>query len=193
MTTPAPTRPLTEPPGGVLMWLIVTVELVTFAIIGALLAHLRATQPAMFRAGQAALSPTVGLVFTLLLVTSGWLAAEAVAALRRQRPALARRALLGAIALGLGFVVLKLQDGAGLVAAGHGLGSDDFWAGYFFATGFHLAHVVIGLVLLAVAVTRVGRGAAGDVEVIEALVVFWHLCDLAWFVLLAVLYPGAGG
>lgn len=189
--TPASPRPLFEPPGGVLMWLIVTVELATFGIIGGLLAYLRSDQPAVFRAGQAALSPTVGLGYTVLLVTSGWLAAEAVVALRHDRRVRARRALRGAIAFGLGFVGLKLQDGAALIAAGHDLGSDDFWAGYFFATGFHLVHVAVGVVLLGVAEARVRRGATGDGEVVEALVLFWHMCDLAWFILLAVLYSGA--
>jgi nitric oxide reductase NorE protein len=173
------------------MWLIVTVELATFGIIGGLLAYLRSDQPAVVRAGQAALSPAVGLGYTLLLVTSGWLAAEAVAALRGERRVRARRALRGAIAFGLGFVGLKLHDGAALIAAGHDLGSDDFWAGYFFATGFHLVHVAVGVVLLVVAEARVRRAAAADAEVVEALVLFWHMCDLAWFILLAVLYTGA--
>lgn len=191
MPTPAASRPLFEPPGGVLMWLIVTVELVTFAIIGAALAYLRGDQPVVFRAGQAALSPAVGLGYTLLLVASGWLAAEAVAALRRDHRGRARWALVGAIGFGLGFVGLKLHDSAALIAAGHDLGSDDFWTGYFFATGFHLVHVAVGLVLLAVAFARSRRGAADDAEVVEALVLFWHMCDIAWFILLAVLYTGA--
>ncbi|MBK7073413.1 MAG: cytochrome c oxidase subunit 3 [Myxococcales bacterium] len=191
MTTPAPSRPLSDPPGGVLMWLIVTIELVTFAIIGGALAYLRRDQPAVFHAGQAALSPIVGLGYTLLLVTSGWLAAEAVAALRRERRARARGLLLAAIAFGLGFVGLKLHDGAGLIAAGHDLGSDDFWTGYFFATGFHLVHVAVGVLLLAVGAARTRRGDADDAEVVEALVLFWHMCDVAWFILLAVLYTGA--
>ena len=188
VSAPAPTRPLFEPPGGVLMWLIVTVELVTFGIIGAALAYLRSDQPALFRAGQAALSPGVGLGYTLLLVTSGWLAAEAVAALRRDRRTRARQLLVGAIVFGLGFVGLKLHDGAGLIAAGHDLGSDDFWTGYFFATGFHLVHVAVGVLLLAVAAARTRRGAPDDTEAVEALVLFWHMCDLIWLLLYPVIY-----
>ncbi len=194
--TSAPaTRRLFEPPGGLLMWLIVVVELGTFAIIGAVLAHLRADQPAVFRAGQVALSSTVGLGYTLLLVTSGWLAAEAVAALDRGRPTQARTALVGAIGFGLGFIALKVHDGAALIAAGHGLGSDDFWAGYFFATGFHLVHVAVGVLLLAVAALRLhrrgSRANGDDRDVVAALVLFWHMCDLAWFLLFAILYTGA--
>ena len=73
----------------------------------------------------------------------------------------------------------------------HDLGSDDFWTGYFFATGFHLVHVAVGVLLLAVAAARTRRGAPDDTEAVEALVLFWHMCDLAWFILLAVLYTGA--
>ena len=77
MTSDAPsaavtgTRRLFDPPGGLLMWLIVVVELGTFAIIGAVLAYLRGDQAAVFRAGQAALSSKVGLGYTLVLVASG--------------------------------------------------------------------------------------------------------------------------
>ncbi len=185
-------RSLADPPGGALIWLIIAVELVTFGIIGVLLARLRSTEPALFHAGQAALSSTTGLVYTLSLVASGWLAAEAVHAVGQGRRARARRALLGAIGGGLVFVGLKLHDGAGLIAAGHDLGSNDFWSGFYFATGFHLVHVAVGLVLLAVAAARLRRPAKADEhETITALVLFWHLCDLAWFVLLAVLYTGA--
>lgn len=201
MTSDAPsaavtgTRRLFDPPGGLLMWLIVVVELGTFAIIGAVLAYLRGDQAAVFRAGQAALSSKVGLGYTLVLVASGWLAAEAVAALGRGRAVRARGALVAAIGFGLAFIALKLHDGAGLMAAGHGLGSDDFWSGYFFATGFHLAHVAVGVVLLVVAAVRVHRRldrlGPADVEAVAALVLFWHMCDLAWFILFAVLYTGA--
>ena len=47
------------------------------------------------------------------------------------------------------------------------------------------------LLLLAVAAARTRRGAPDDTEAVEALVLFWHMCDLAWFILLAVLYTGA--
>lgn len=185
--TAAP-RPLLDPPGGLLIWLIVTLELGTFGIIGGVLAALRAGQPATFHAGQAALAPAVGLAYTVALVTSGWLAAEAVHAGRARRRRRARALMIAAIAAGLVFVGLKLHDGAALLGAGFGLSTDDFWMGYFFATGFHLVHVLVGLVLLAVAAVRVGGDRPDDDATVTALVLFWHMCDLAWFLLLALLY-----
>src|SRR5690606_17413503 len=75
-------RALFDPPGGVLMWIVVGLELSVFALIFFFIAHLRVTEPALFASGQAALDPMVGLGLTIALVTSGWLAAEAVHAYR---------------------------------------------------------------------------------------------------------------
>ena len=185
------TRPLTEPPGGVLMWLIVALELVTFAMVFTLIGVLRMQQPALFHAGQAALSSTVGLVFTLLLITSGLLAAEAVHAYRLTRTHRAQRFLFAAIALGLAFVAFKLHDTAGHLAAGHRLGGDDFWDAYFLGTGFHLAHVLVGLVLLSVVAFRLHRARPPELETVAAVALFWHLCDLAWFFLFPLFFARA--
>lgn len=182
-------RPLLEPPGGALMWIIVSLELVTFCIVFVLLALLRAGQPVLFRQGQGALDPMQGLVLTLTLVTSGWFAAEAVHACRAQRFSRARAYYGAAIAGGLLFVGLKLRDYAALVSQGHRLGSDDFWDAYFLSTGFHLAHVLVGLVLLIAVGSRVGRTRFEDEETaIAGTALFWHMCDLAWFFLFPLFF-----
>ncbi len=180
---------LSEPPGGVLMWLIVGLELLTFGIVFVMLALLRVGSPALFREGQAALSSGLGVGFTLILVTSGYFAAEAVHATRAGHFSRARLLFVAAIGSGFGFVALKLHDGAAHLAAGHQLGTNDFWDAYFLSTGFHLLHVLVGLLLLTLAHRRVGR--AGEVESVAAAALFWHLCDLAWFFLFPLLYVKA--
>ena len=186
-------RPLLEPPGGPLMWIIVSHELLTFSIVFVLIAVLREGQPALFGQGQSALDPMQGLVLTLTLVTSGWFAAEAVHACRAQRFAKARVFYGAAIAGGLVFVGLKLRDYAALATEGHRLGSDDFWDAYFLSTGFHLVHVLVGLVLLISVGLRVGRTRFEDEETaIAGTALFWHMCDLAWFFLFPLFFARSG-
>ena len=186
-------RPLLEPPGGSLMWIVVSLELLTFSIVFVLIALLRVGQPALFTQGQGALEPMQGLALTLTLVTSGWFAAEAVHACRAKRFGRARVFYGAAIAGGLFFVGLKLRDYAALASLGHRLGSDDFWDAYFLSTGFHLVHVLVGLVLLIAVAIRVGRTRFEDEETaIAGTALFWHMCDLAWFFLFPLFFARSG-
>lgn len=186
------TRTLENPPGGVLLWLIVALELVTFAIVFVLVALLRADQPAMFSDGQRALSVPLGLGMTLLLITSGALAAQGVHRFRERRLDDARRWLWAAGALGVGFIVIKVADFARHLDAGHRLGTSDFWDAYLLSTGFHLLHVVVGLGLVLGVAARVGRAHFEDEETaVVGSVLFWHLCDVAWFFLFPLFFAGA--
>lgn len=171
------------------MWIVVTLELAAFAIVFVFVALLRRGEPDVFRAGQAALDPWTGLGLTAALVTSGWLTAEAVHAFRRRAFASSRRFYAAAIATGLVFVALKILDYVGKVRAGHGLGVDDFWDAYLLATGFHFAHVLVGLGLLTSVAVRVGKSTFEDDETaIAGTALFWHMCDIAWFFLLPLFF-----
>ncbi len=196
MNAPSPViaspRPLSEPPGGVLMWIIVSLELVTFSIVFVMLAVFRASEPALFREGQQSLSPTVGLALTLALITSGALAAEAVHSFRKGRFGRSRFFYFAAIASGLVFVGLKVRDYAAHFAEGHRLGTNDFWDAYFLGTGFHFAHVLVGLALLIAVGSRVGKTRFTDEETaIAGTALFWHMCDLAWFFLFPLFFARA--
>ena len=181
-------RPLEDPPGGLLMWIVVTLELLTFGIIFVLLGIFRNSEPAVFAAGQQLLNPRFGLLMTIMLLTSGWLVAEAVHAVRGKKFARARGLYVGGILVGVGFVGLKLYDFSSKIGAGLGLG-DDFGAAYFLASGFHLLHVVIGLVMLLFVATRVGRKPFEDEETaIAGTALFWHMCDIAWLFLFPIFY-----
>lgn len=189
MEAPARARALSDPPGGVLMWIIVAVELLAFGVVLALIAWLRASQPEVFRAGQDALSTRSGLALTLALLTSGALAAEAVHAYRAGKLERSRSFFGGAFAVGLVFVALKVADTVAKVRAGHGLGVDDFWDAYFIGTGFHFAHVLVGLGMLAWVASRIGRARFEDEETaVAGTALFWHMCDVAWFFLFPLFF-----
>lgn len=191
--TPAPateeaSRSLLEPPGGLLMWIVVTLELLTFSMVFVVVAQFRIGDAELFAAGQRHLDVRLGLAQTIALLTSGWLVAEAVIATRRDAITRARRYYAAGIVAGLGFVVLKVIDYVAKGQAGLGL-NDDFGAAYVLATGFHFAHVLVGLTALVYVATRLGRKPFEDRETaVAGTALFWHMCDIAWFFLFPLFY-----
>lgn len=190
LTSPHPsTRALTDPPGGVLGWIIVTLELLTFSIVFGALAVYRSSSTEEFRAGQAALDANLGLALTLVLITSGALAAIGVHAFRRGEMARTRRWFFAAAASGMAFVVLKAIDYSNHAAMGHGLGSSGFWDAYVLATGFHYAHVLVGVALLTSVAWKIGKSRFEDEETaVAGIALFWHMCDVVWFFLFPLFY-----
>ncbi|MDQ3033183.1 MAG: cytochrome c oxidase subunit 3 [Myxococcota bacterium] len=188
-TDTARARPLLEPPGGMLMWIVVALELAVFSMVFALIAVLRVGDPGRFAAEQRALDPTLGLTMTFALLTSGWFAAEGVHAFRASRYDRARAWYAAAAVTGVAFVALKIYDYAAKYGAGHGLGSGDFWDAYLLGTGFHFAHVIVGVALLAYAAARIGKARFDDAETaVVGTALFWHMCDIAWFFLYPLFY-----
>ena len=169
-------------PGDLMMWVLVLSELVVFgaglvAVLAVRLAH-----GVEFAAARHALDGTAAGVNTMLLVTSGWLAALAVRAAEAGQTARTRGLLSGAMLLGAAFLAVKAWEYAHLFAAGLGIESGAFFTFYFLLTGFHAAHVLAGIAILAV-VMRWPRPANAETGVL-----FWHMVDMVWVLLLPVLY-----
>jgi len=138
--------------------------------------------PVVFAAGQAALNANLAGLNTIVLVTSGWAAARATRSARASEKRASRRWLLIAMALGGLFIAIKLTEYAEEIGRGIGLETSPFFTLYFLLTGFHLLHVGLGIVILAV----VSRSAkAADVETGTA---FWHMVDLLWIVMFPIIY-----
>lgn len=185
---PAP-RALLDPPGGVLMWLIVALELAVFAMLFGIVAILRGEDPAAFAEMHAALDPRFGLFLTVLLLTSGGLVAEGVHAFRANDVRRARRFHTAGVLVGTGFVAVKLWDFTEKARAGHWFGASDLWDAYVLATGFHFAHVVVAVVLLAFIAVRMGGKPFDDAETaVAGTALFWHMCDVAWIILFPLFF-----
>ncbi len=169
-------------PGELMMWVLILSELAVFG--AGLLAFLavRLTDPAGFAEAQTHLHRTGAAANTLVLVTSGWLAALATRAaetgdIRRLRLLLAPAILLGAV-----FLVLKASEYADLFAQGIGTETHAFYTFSFLLTGFHAAHVLAGMVLLALV------GWLASPKAVETGAAFWHMVDLVWVLLFPVVY-----
>lgn len=169
-------------PGDLMMWVLVLSELVVFGAGLVAVLAMRLGHGAEFGAARHALDGTAAGINTMLLVTSGWLAALAVRACEAGETCRTRRLLAGAMLLGAGFLMVKGTEYAHLFNAGLGIESGAFFTFYFLLTGFHAAHVLAGIVILAL-VMRWPRP-----ENAETGVLFWHMVDMVWVLLLPVLY-----
>lgn len=174
--------PLSDLPGNPIMWVLVISELVAFGAFLLSFGIARLVYSDIFAAGQALLDIRLGGLNTLLLVTSGWLAAKAVQQAAEGRPKAARPWLAGAAALGLGFLVVKGMEYADKAAQGISIDTDTFWTLFYLITGFHAAHVVMGVVILAIV------GWRNSTENLESGAAFWHMVDLVWLIIFPVLY-----
>ena len=169
-------------PGDPMMWVLVVSELVAFGLFLGAFIVTRAVRPDVFASGQTALDVTLAGYNTIVLVASGWAAAKGAASARTGEDRFARRWLALAIALGGAFVAIKLVEYAHEIGGGIGLETSVFFTLYFLLTGFHLLHVCLGIVILAV----VCRSA--DPVHVETGTVFWHMVDLVWIVMFPIIY-----
>jgi nitric oxide reductase NorE protein len=184
-----PSRPAPMP-GDLAMWFFIFAELLVFGIFFLAYAFARAADPALFAAGQASIDQLGGAINTVLLITSSYAVARAVAAVKVGALRSCRRWLELAMLLGLGFVVLKLAGFADLTARGIDLSTDTFFMFYLSLTGFHFLHVLMGLIILAAVWLKARRGgySAAEHTGVETGASYWHMVDLVWIILFALVY-----
>jgi len=176
--------------GDGVVWLLVLVELLTFGIFFLSFAVARWREPEVFLLGQGALSLSTGALNTLLLVGASWCAARAVHAFRGDSSAAGGRWLMGALGGAVGFLVVKSHEFAGKISAGFDWADDSFTMLYTLLTGFHFLHVLVGAVVFGVLGWNARQSAYGPLHLNapESGAVFWHMVDLLWMVLFALVY-----
>ena len=177
-------------PGDLGVWLIILLELLTFAILFVSFAFARTREVGLFNASQATLNLNAGALNTVLLISGSWCVAGAVAAVRRNDSTVGARWLLRGLACGGGFVVVKLGEYAQKVATGVDLSTNTFYMFYLFLTGFHFLHVLVGMLALGYLWVKTRRGCYGshDCHALETGAAFWHMVDLLWIVLFPLVY-----
>jgi nitric oxide reductase NorE protein len=92
--------------------------------------------------------------------------------------------------LALVYVWIKLTEYRHLIDAGLGLERSTFFTLYWIVTGFHFLHVLLGLVILAWLGWRCWQRQylAPRLSGLESGVLYWHMVDLVWVVLFALVY-----
>lgn len=184
------TRPAPHVPGEPGVWIFLFGDMVVFGVFFATFMYQRAQAPELFDASRHTLNIGIGLANTLVLLTSSLFVVTAVRAIRLSRRGAAQLMLAGALVCGLTFVGLKCVEYTAKVTAGHVPTENNFYLYFFILTGLHLFHVLIGVGVLILLLTQARRRrlSATRMAVVEGGACFWHLVDLLWIVLFALLY-----
>ena len=98
--------------------------------------------------------------------------------------------LLATAFLGMVFVGGQVYELTTFVEEGLTLSTSNFGSAFFVLTGFHGAHVTVGILML---LSLVGFSLAGRLEQEDSLKVemvglYWHFVDIVWIVIFTVVY-----
>ncbi|EOQ95561.1 cytochrome c oxidase, subunit III domain protein [Leptospira wolbachii serovar Codice str. CDC] len=173
------------PPGGILIWMIVLVEVLTFCMGIGSLVYEKSNDLAAFSFMQSHLNKTFAFWNTVFLLTSGFCIATAVLYKSKNNLNLFTVFLSASILFGFAFLILKFYEFREKWMLGYGLETSIFFSYYWLLTGFHYLHVVVGILILFFIY---GSRKTISFENLEAGAVFWHMCDLIWLLLYPALY-----
>ncbi|MEW6532264.1 MAG: cytochrome o ubiquinol oxidase subunit III [Thermodesulfobacteriota bacterium] len=92
--------------------------------------------------------------------------------------------------LGLGFVLMEVNEFHSLIARGHGPDVSAFLSSYFTLVGTHGTHVTFGLIWMAVMIGQVAvKGLNSPVQSrLMRLSMFWHFLDIVWIGIFSIVY-----
>jgi nitric oxide reductase NorE protein len=175
-------------PGQPDMWAFVLFEAFLFTAYFTVYVVGRARSPAAFLESQSHLDLRVGVFNTLVLLASSWSVARCVQASRERSYRSATANALLTLLLGLVFLVSKVREWGAEIGQGFTFTADGFFSFYYFLTGLHFLHLLIGFVFLGVAIHRLRSPARRDHEIVETCATYWHTVDFLWVLIFALLY-----
>ncbi len=170
------------------MWVFVLGDLVIFGSYFIIFMIYRHQERQLFLDSQQHLSLNIGVVNTLVLLASSWFVARSVQLTQAGDYERAARLTVGGGLCGVAFILLKAYEWSSKISQGMTFPSNDFFMFYYLLTGVHLFHVALGLVFLGVVFFELRNPKMRRVSMVETGATYWHLVDLLWVVIFALLY-----
>jgi heme/copper-type cytochrome/quinol oxidase subunit 3 len=185
VTTERPTREMSGPVLG--MVLFVASEAMFFAAFFGGYFTIRENAKVWPPPGIPHLEIGIATILTVILVLSSVVIQLSLRSIRRGEQ---RRAvfLLGlTIILGVGFLLLQLYDYSQL---GFGVKDGAFGTLFYVMTGIHMAHVVGGVVFLALVFSQAVGGfvTPSNHDSLAAGAIYWDFVDVVWILLFTTFY-----
>jgi heme/copper-type cytochrome/quinol oxidase subunit 3 len=129
-------------------------------------------------------------ISAFVLLMSSLTMVLALAAIQRGDHKGLRVWLLSTSMLGLVFLGGQFYEFTSFAHEGLSLGGNLFGSTFFVLTGFHGAHVTVGVLILLSLVMVSLRGGLpkADSLTVEIAGLYWHFVDIVWIVLFALVY-----
>src|SRR5688500_9320787 len=131
-------------------------------------------------------------VSSFVLLMSSLTMVLALAAIQRGDHRGLRVWLLATAFLGLSFIGGQVYEFTTFVDEGLKLSTSTFGSSFFVMTGFHGAHVTVGILMLLALVGFSWSGrlepASEGARKVELIGLYWHFVDIVWIVIFTVVY-----
>lgn len=175
-------------------WLYILSDTMIFGALFAtyvILRHNTVSGPSV----EEAVNPPYVLLQTLLLLTSSFTCAVAIAAVRYGKLREAKSYLWMTLALGMAFLGLELAEFWTMVQHGEGWYVNAALSGFFALVATHGLHITIGLIWLgAMLVTLYKKGVTHAWQRRLGLFgVYWHFLDIIWIGIFTIVYMFSAG
>jgi cytochrome c oxidase subunit 3 len=182
------------------MWLFLLTEMLLFGGLFIVYSVYRFRNPEAFHLAAHELNTFIGTVNTAILLISSATVAMSISAIQLKNKKFALTLLAITILLGLVFLVNKyfewgakihhhIYPGSELMAQ-RGQGDVLFFGLYFFMTGLHALHIIVGLAFIGFVFVRIYKNKidSENFSLHENAGLYWHLVDLIWIFLFPLFY-----
>ncbi len=182
------------------MWLFIFTELLLFGGLFIVYSVYRFKNPVAFHLAGEELDTVIGTTNTVVLLISSMTIAMSITAVQLNQRRRAVLLISTTILLAFIFLINKFFEWSGKF--GHGIypGSEKlaelgtgevlFFGLYFAMTGLHALHIIIGLIILTVMLSKVMKKTinSGYYVQLENGGLYWHLVDMIWIFLFPLFY-----
>jgi len=129
-------------------------------------------------------------VSSFVLLMSSLTMVLALAAIQKGEHKKLRLWLFATALLGCSFIGGQIYEFTTFVKEGLTLKTSPFGSAFFVLTGFHGAHVSIGILMLLslVGLSKLGKLPRQDAGKVEMVGLYWHFVDIVWIIIFTVVY-----
>ncbi|MBI5009710.1 MAG: cytochrome c oxidase subunit 3 [Bacteroidia bacterium] len=182
------------------MWLFLFTEMLLFGGLFVVYSVYRYINADAFHLAAHELSVPIGTINTIILLISSATIAMSITAIQKKNKKFSLLLLAITVLLGLAFLVNKyfewghhIKDGiypgsSTLALRGHG--DVLFYGLYYFMTGLHALHIIIGLIFIGFIARMIiqDKITSDNHVLLENSGLYWHLVDLIWIFLFPLFY-----
>lgn len=170
-------------------WLYIMSDCILFGVLFAVYAVLHDSTFGGPPAGDL-LSPTFGLIESLILLVSSFTVGPPIIAARRNEKGKVLAWIGITFILGLVFIVFETIQLTELVVGGNSWQRSAFLSSFFTLVGVHGAHILAGLLWMLVLMGQImSRGLSPEgFKRIWCLQLFWHFLNIVWIFIFTIVY-----